>query len=56
VRTVEDQAALTVRRDDHRIALLAFGLDALAQTHEAILVVGLVEDQLPKLYEAQVVE
>jgi hypothetical protein len=36
--------------------LLAFGFDAPLQAGEAILVVGLVQDQAPRFHEAQVFE
>ena len=36
--------------------MLALGLDTVAQAGEAVLVVGLVEDQVFRLHETEVVE
>jgi hypothetical protein len=56
VGPVEDQATIPLRGDDHRVALFPLGLDAPAQVGEAVLVVGLVEDQALQFHEAKVVE
>ena len=52
---VEDQVAVLEGGDYHGVALLPFGLDAVAQAGEPLLVVGLVQDQALWLHQAQVV-
>ena len=53
---VEDQVAVLEGGDYHGVALLPFRLDTVAKAGEALLIVGLVEDQALRLHQAQVVK
>jgi len=53
---VEDQEPVPVGRGDYGVALFALRGDAFLQTGQAVLVVGLVQEQAPRFHEAEVFE